>query len=146
MQFALEDVDPGPPPELLWSPGSRRLAVTWSDGGLVGSWHVAIYDLTGDQPPMLDIAPLLDGPRRRFPVCREPEIANAGAIAWLDGGAALLVAIEAPPHSSCSNMGDVLGLRVSLEDLTVLEEVSQAALLANWRGDLGPEVLNAGHP
>lgn len=143
MQAGLIEVNLGPPPELLWAPGSQRLAVTWSDGGAVGTWTTTIYDLTGDRPRVLDLGLLLDGPRRRLPVCYEPEIANLGAVAWLDDGATLLLAIEAPPHSSCSNMGDVIGFRVSLDKRTVLEEIPQATLLSAWRSHLGPEILGA---
>jgi hypothetical protein len=112
-------------PRALWSPSSQFLAITSTDGGLVGNWKVEVYSVTGKHAVkhtvmnrvQLDIA-------RRFPAGINPEGAhfftdkerrgfsrevswvNVVAVRWLTGPERLLVEGSVPPSSSYgANLG-----------------------------------------
>jgi hypothetical protein len=62
---------------------------------------------------------------------------NLGVATWLNGGKGVLVILEVPPHSSCRNMGALVGYEVSLADLKIVERLPEATLRARSGGSLG---------
>jgi hypothetical protein len=125
--------------EVLWSPDSRAIAVTGSDGGEVGDWHAYLYildDQDGAQRRDIDglLAPLIHD----FPKCDEDDnYANLGAVAWAKGGKELLVLAQVPSHGTCHNMGARKGFRISIPDWTVIQVLSEAEVLQKWKHMLG---------
>ena len=125
--------------EVVWSPDSKAFVVNASDGGVVGTWDAYYYSLdrtgrwTSRNLANL-LAPMIDN----LPHCDEVEKANVGVIRWLDEGRELLVVAEAPPHSSCRNMGAIRGFRVSVSSWRVVGEISEVKLRRNWGRSLGP--------
>jgi len=112
-------------PYAMWSPASDLLALTSTDGGLVGSWEVFVYDIVqnsvvernvmkrvqvdlarrypgGINPPGLNF--FSDVERAQF--ARDVKWVNVLACRWLHDPERLLVNAQVPPSSSCgANMG-----------------------------------------
>jgi len=127
-----------PVTEILWSPNSKYFAVNESDGGLVGTWTSHLYKLDESDKPIK--VPLEKSIRKiidLLPHCQTEENANFGVVAWLRGGNEILVIAEVPPHSSCRNMGEITGLRISLQTRRVIERLSERVLRKNWSSVLG---------
>lgn len=128
--------------EVIWSPDSRRFIVNTSDGGAIGTWDSLLYSIKDNGPPSLTtIRDVLGTVASAFPDCETPEIANIGTVDWLDDPGELLVVIESPPHSSCRNMGDMKGIRVSISSGTVLDQIPDPILRRDWMLSLGPRFI-----
>lgn len=107
-------------PYAMWSPSSDLLAVTSTDGGLVGSWEVFVYDIVqgkvvehdvmkrvqadlaqrypgGINPPGLNF--FSDKERVKF--ASDVRWVNVLACRWLRDPERLLVNAQVPPSSSC---------------------------------------------
>lgn len=142
----LDDVIGDPPvTEILWSPNSRNFVVNESDGGLVGTWTAYLYTLDlNDKPVPYHLEKLMRSVIARIPNCELEESANFGAITWLNDGKELLLVAEVPPHSSCKNMGDVVGFRVSLQSRKIVERLSESTLRKKWSGMLGCRFKSGG--
>ncbi|MFZ6747154.1 hypothetical protein ACO0LC_28385 [Undibacterium sp. JH2W] len=138
-QASILDVIPNPAlMEVLWSGDSRYFAITVSDGGLTGTWATSLYSISGDgSTALFDLQNSIEQATKIFLRCGngEAEIANVGALAWLNKE--LLVIAEVPPHSSCKNMGQILGFKVSLISQRITEVLSEKKLRAKWKKDLG---------
>jgi len=122
--------------EALWSPDSRYFAINQSDGGAVGTWQVHVYEVTERSGPRLThVEKTALAKASKLPHCFEPEIANLGAVAWLNGGSELLLVSEVPPHSSCTNMGDTTMFRVSMRSGHTVKETP--LMKPSWKTHLG---------
>ncbi len=127
--------------EVLWAPDSKAFALTSSDGGWVGSWSVVVYRVRGRDLEKVNIAEQAFAEFGKRTVARtrdcEVEEPNIGAVAWLDGSSRLLVLAEAPPHSSCCDMGHLQGYALEVPTGKILARYSQAELAREFRGRLG---------
>jgi hypothetical protein len=123
--------------EMLWAPDSRHVAVNASSGGVVGTWNLTVFEVRQRRPKRLPPYRALQAAANRLPRCETPEIANLGVAAWLKGGAEMLVVAQAPPHSSCRNMGALHGYRVATASGRILESLPYAALRKRWPRELG---------
>jgi hypothetical protein len=124
--------------EVLWAPDSRSFAINVSDGGLVGTWESYIYLIDDKGHPMpLDIQQLIMPIANKILKCDPKEEANIGIAAWLNGSKDVLLIAEVPPHSSCQNMGAIIGFRISIESKKIIERISEVELRKNWRHALG---------
>ncbi len=104
-------------PHALWSPDSAWLAITSSDGGLVGNWKVFAYNVEGGHLATHNVIPAVQADlARRFPAginppgtnffsdaerrefAKDPSWVNVRAFRWIDGDQ-LLVAASVPPSS-----------------------------------------------
>jgi len=123
--------------ELLWSPSSNGFAITDSDGGLVGTWSVRLYVTTGGRLREVQVT---DRVRSDFQTrtggCRD-EVPNVGAVGWLNPDRLLVVA-EAPPHSSCRDMGTFRGYELSVPSGQPLRTFDAHALRTCCAALLGP--------
>ncbi|HJW06874.1 MAG TPA: hypothetical protein VJ527_10335 [Rhodanobacter sp.] len=130
-----EPVQIGSLSEIEWSPDSRGFVVTESDGGLVGSWSATAYRLTSTGLAARNLGQLVSSEfQKREGACSE--IPNVGASGWLESGILLVVA-EAPPHSSCRDMGAIRGYEVSAIDGKILKRYDEAELRARYGHRLG---------
>ena len=135
-----QDVGIGSLAELLWSPDSKAIVVTQSDGGAVGTWGVTVFVLKPRRVVVID--PSKEAVRRfktRY-TCMEPEEPNIGAVAWSQGSKLLVLAAEVPPHSSCPEMGKVMGYVVAIPTGEVVRDMSPDALKMEWASWLGPRI------
>lgn len=144
----LENVIGNPPvTEVLWSPDSRHFVVNESDGGVVGTWTTHFYTLDKSEHLISrDIASFIKPLANKMSKCESAEEANIGTVAWLNGGKELLLVAEVPPHSSCRNMGEVAGFRVSIESWKVIERLSENKLRKKWVSVLGCRFANGNDP
>jgi hypothetical protein len=107
--------------EVVWSPDSRWFAVNFSDGGVVGTWDVAIYaaGAAGKQSSLVTSASIRKS-AQGVAHCESPEELNIGLVSWAAGGKAALLVAEVPSHSSCKNMGAIFGFDVSVDSGKIL--------------------------
>lgn len=130
--------------EVQWSPDSKALAVTFSDGGDVGTYHTQIYWIEEHgfrvQEPTQSV-------KRTFAlqklVCFEPEPPNIGAIEWLGSSERIVVAAEIPPHSNCDNFGTFKAYEIRLPEGEILKVYGQIEAKHLFGPHLGPELANA---
>jgi len=137
-KILLPDVITPPITEVLWSTDSRHFAINFSDGGAVGTWMTSLYSLGDtDYPLQMEIQSLLKKSANKLPRCYRRETANLGIAAWLNNGKEMLLIAEVPPHSSCRNMGDIFGYRISVKSGAILERFSETVLRKKWGRVLG---------
>lgn len=121
--------------EVAWSPDSRRFEITSSDGGWVGSWTAVVYTLDQRGITPFEVSPLVTARfQARRGACDEQP--NVAAVGWINADVLLVVA-EAPPHSSCKDMGVIRGYEVSLRDGTIRSEYSSSELSRRFGGMFG---------
>ena len=124
--------------ELAWSPDSRAFFVTQSDGGNVGTWYVDVFLLSKVGIRRVDIAKQA---KKEFmttykcvtagdPTANEQP--NIAALKWLNGSNKLLLVAEVPPHSSCPEMGKLMGYVVSVPSGRVLQRYKERELRKTW--------------
>jgi len=124
--------------EVIWAPNSKSFAINASDGGTVGTWDSVVYRLDHAPPfASLDVSSLARAASADLPQCREREDLNVAVVGWAADGAEVLVVAEVPPHSSCMNMGDVVGFRISVRLGKILEQLPEQALRQQWGPVLG---------
>lgn len=122
--------------EVLWSADSRQLAINTSDGGVVGTWEAKLFTIdTQGIPEALALSDTLTKTMTKQLRCKSQEVANMAVLAW--SGDEVLFLAEVPPHSSCANMGQILGFRVALKSKKLMEVFSEKSLRANRQKLLG---------
>ncbi len=140
-------------PEVAWSPDSRAFFVTYSDGGLVGSWHVLVYSVEGKTLTSIDVAKAVrEDLVGRFPPCKtggyknlacsDQEIrafrkdldwVNVAAIKWLGGSNKLLLVSQVPCSSRYGfNMCRYMGYIVSVPSGKILSRYSKRSFHKQW--------------
>jgi hypothetical protein len=130
-------------PEFLWAPDSSILAVTYSDGGAVGNYHVGLYELSAYKPRGRDVTAAVEKDfLAHYPKCHDPEKPNLAAVSWLRSGH-LLVAAEVLPHSNCDDMGTFSLYEITVPDGKILGKYGQLEAKRLFGAELGPELLNA---
>jgi len=111
-------IHPYASPYGLWSPDSNLLAITSSDGGLVGNWKVYVYSVEGGEVVRHDVMRQVQAElARTFPAgvnppgassisrterirfARDLSWVNVFAVRWLEESERLLVLAGVPPSS-----------------------------------------------
>jgi hypothetical protein len=133
----IEDAGVSTLAELLWAPDSTAFSITESYGGVVGDWHVTVYEIRDERVQRLNITADVVKSFKKHYKCKESEEPNVGAIEWLNGGKQLLLVAEVPPHSSCPRMGKLRGYIVKIPTGRIAEEFSERKLRSNWGPYLG---------
>ncbi|MFA7060097.1 MAG: hypothetical protein WC156_04690 [Pedobacter sp.] len=124
--------------EVLWAPDSRGFTINVSDGGLVGTWEAHVYSIDQDGNPIPhNIRKLIFPITNKFLKCEPKEVANFGITAWLNGSKEILIVAEVPPHSSCRNMGAIIGFQISVKSGKIIERISEKELRKKWKSYLG---------
>ncbi len=135
----------------MWSPDSRAIAVTWTDGGLVGSWQVDVYSVDRERLRPVNVTKAVRRDlARSYPVCKKffsscskadvksfknnLEWVNVAAIKWLDGSKKLVLLAGVPPSSSYgSNMSKVKGYVVEVPSGRIAQILTKRAFLTRWK-------------
>lgn len=130
--------------EVGWAPDSKRFFVTWTDGGLVGTWHVEVYDVsTGglreikgiEKRPRRDFDQLV----RRLPrppnTLTEPEkvfwesardcYSNVVGAKWAQGSNELLLSVMVDPEGDCKQGGEFRVYRVAVPSGAILQRYGE---------------------
>jgi hypothetical protein len=130
--------------EVLWSPDSQALGVTYSDGGSVGTYHARIYRVEQGgfqvEDPSAEVDEVFLSQKL---VCFRPEAPNVGVICWLGGSTRILLAAEIPPHSNCDNSGTFKAYEVSLPSGEVVRTYGQIEAKRLFGRHLGTELRHA---
>ena len=113
-----------------------------ASGALHACYHVEIFRVTARG---LDVTePIPDGRTLLVPTCLDAESPNVGAVRWEGRGShRLVVAVEVPPHSSCTDMGTFRVFDVELPGARVVSQLDQLEAKKLLKNDLGAELLNA---
>jgi hypothetical protein len=128
--------------EAVWSPDSKAFFVTYSDGGLVGTYHVKIVYMEAEALRIVE--PVPNGRRLFAPTCFDPERPNVAAVRWMgEDSSRLLIAVQVPPHSSCARMGTFKAFEIAVPDGTVLANYGQLNTKKLFMDALGAELLHA---
>jgi hypothetical protein len=126
--------------EIVWSPNSQSFAVDASEGGNVGTYETAIYTINNAlQLNRIIIDPEVHIHMMQLQRCDplEPERPNLGVVGWLAKGSEILLVAEVPPHSSCKNMGALLGFRIAATTGSLIDKVSEPVLRKKYKHLLG---------
>jgi len=126
--------------ELSWAPDSSAFFITWSDGGTVGTWRPSVYLIRKTRVHRVDVTKEIETHFGKQYACKEPEEPNIGAIKWLKGSKNLLLVAEVPPHSTCPEMGKVMGYIVSVPSGKIVEQFGSDKLKTVWGRYLGPRL------
>lgn len=133
-----------PCPEIGWSPASDMFFVNHSDGGAVGTYHLAVYRFSKGRLTEIRLAPtarrdFLD----RYPKCFSPEEPNMVGVAWANDATRLLVAAQVLPHSNCDNMGTFALYELAVPGGAMIRKFSQVEAKTLFPDLLGPELRTA---
>jgi len=124
--------------ELLWASNSRAFAITQSDGGIVGGWFVDVYLVSDVDISQMNVTEQVKKNFMMTYKCLIPEEPtaneqpNIAALKWLNGSSKLLLVAEVPPHSSCPEMGKLMGYVVSIPSGRVLQRYEERELRKTW--------------
>ncbi len=126
----------GLPPlaEVVWSPDSRAFAITWSDGGDVGTWRVNVFWIGQNAVRYTDPTPQVQTEFMGTYRCAGStnQVPNIAALDWANGSADLLLVAQVPPDSSCRQMGRIDGYLVAARTGAILGRYSQEQFLKRW--------------
>lgn len=112
------------------APNSDRFAVTYSDSGATGGWHVRAFRVNGDT--VTDVSDIVKKAMADFTSrhrCNPDDLsANVYALKWIKGD--LLIFTEVDPHPAfCGReAGHIEGYRVSVPDGIIKEHLTLAQL------------------
>lgn len=130
------------PLEILWSPRSNYVAITWSDDTAIPAWSVDAYYLGNGTPREIGIDSFFRSPDAAWTNINDTRPrSNFAALAWLEDESQLLIAAEQPLNGSWMNGLAVSGMKFSLPDEMIVESFDGAGLLASYRPYLGPRLL-----
>ncbi len=128
--------------ELLWSPDSKALAVTTSNGGRNGIFDTYVILLDQGHVKKSNLTPLI---RKTFghPVaCAYPEPPNVAAVSWPSNGN-LLVAAQIVNHSICDSFGTFVLYEVDVAKGAIVKEYDQLQAKQLFSPSLGNFLLHA---
>jgi hypothetical protein len=145
--------------EVGWAPDSKRFFISWTDGGLVGRWHVEVYDVSAgvlreikgiEKRPRRDFDQLVRRLPRPANTLAEPEIAlwesarycysNAVGAQWLKGSDELLVSLTVDPEGDCKQGGEFRVYRVAVPSGTILERFGEEEAHRLFRAENIPAI------
>ncbi len=128
--------------EAAWAPDSKAFFITYSDGGVVGTYHVRVVYVSDGG--IHAIEPVPNGRRLFKPTCFDPEMPNVGAIGWTGNASdRLAIAVEVPPHSSCASMGTFKAYVIQLPNGKVVSEYGQIEAKRSFSKLIGGELRDA---
>lgn len=130
--------------EAGWAPDSSRFFLTWTDGGLVGRWHVQVYDVSRLQ--LKEIKGIENEPRRDFDrlirqlprptnTLKDPEkvwgsgrycYSNVVGSQWLNGSSEILISALVDPEGDCRQLGEFRVYRVAVPNGEILQRYDKA--------------------
>ncbi|MBO3276333.1 hypothetical protein [Pseudomonas schmalbachii] len=127
--------------QTIWNNAGNGFAINSSEGGLVGTWSTEIYvKYAKGKLINLSINDVIQPYLNSFQKCDPPELANYAAIGWSADDRVVLLIIESPPHSSCRNMGEIMGVALDTSANQVIQILPQQKLKKKWREKLGQRI------
>ena len=128
--------------EAAWAPDSKAFFITYSDGGMVGTYHVRIVYVANSGIHVVE--PVPNGRSLFKPTCFDPETPNVGAIGWLGNGSdKLAIAVEVPGHTSCASMGTFKAFVIQLPTGEVVSKYDQIEAKKAFSNLIGSMLIQA---
>lgn len=128
--------------EARWSQDSKAFFVTYSDGGMVGTYHVRVAYVAASGLQIIE--PVPNGRKLFKPVCFDPEVPNVGAIDWVgQDSSQIAIAVQVPPHSSCASMGTFKAFVLSMPSGKVISELGQVEAKKQFSEKIGSMLSHA---
>jgi hypothetical protein len=123
--------------ELGWAPDSSRFFLTWTDGGITGTWHTQVYEVTPGglkEASGLTRAASKNFESRMRALPREPgnrefwdaaEYCESNVVGsqWI-GSRELLISVLVPNVGHCRYLSEFNVYRISVPDGRILERYS----------------------
>lgn len=134
----------GCPAEVAWSPDSKALYVTQSDGEIAG-FHTEVFlfaDRFEEISPNLNSVVERDfthdhGCIQRIKGKRVTEEPNIAGLRWVKDHNQLLLVAEVRPDSLCGHRGYFAGYLIEIPTGQIIERYSPGELNRQWDKDLG---------
>lgn len=98
LRTQLEDLDASV--SVVWSDNQKNFAVTWSDGGAIGGFHVRAFHVAGDRVSELPVVNRAFESFKARHWC-EDRGDNVQAYGWLHGSRDLLLVLSVYPTGDC---------------------------------------------
>lgn len=137
------DLGPGVASELLWAPDSNAFFVTTSDQGANGSYRLLVVGNFDGTLKMRDLTSLIVKTFGHPVRCEALEDPNVAGITWIHGSDRLMAAAEIVNHSVCDSAGTFKAYEVDLTHMKILRTFGQIQTKAQFRRELGKELMNA---
>ena len=102
---------------ILWSPDRRAFALTYSDGGAIGGFHVRVFQMQGDKVTEVSVSiqPAVDSFKASH-YCKSRGN-NVSAIKWVHDSKHLMLMTEVYPAGDCGpDQGHAEGYLVTVPD------------------------------
>src|SRR5262249_46617216 len=97
-----------------------------------------------EESGLREVEPIPNGRTLLAPECFGKEWPNVVGVRWLTADASrLLIAVEVLPHGSCARMGTFEAFEITLPQGLVRARYDQLKAKKLFRGDMGPELMNA---
>jgi hypothetical protein len=122
--------------EVVWSPGSRYVAINASNGGAIGSWDTYVL-AASDASHAVPVRQLVEAKLGSRWGCKGREIINIGTVGWERGSEELLVVAEVPPRPYCEDGGAIQGVRIHLGRREVTRVLTAQSVRTDWWPQLG---------
>lgn len=127
--------------EVLWSPDSSAFIVTYSDGGLIGTYHAKVFYVS--RKGLRIVEPVPDGRKLFTPWCFEAERPNVAGVDWTAQDASrMLLVVQVPPHSSCADMATFRAYEIALPGGRVLKRYDQLSAKKQFSKSLSASLMD----
>lgn len=129
--------------ELLWSPDSKALIITTSDGGRNGFYELYVIGRFGGGLEKRDLTGLILSAFGHPVKCQAPEDPNVAGISWVAGAHRLWAIAEVVRHSICDSYGTFRAYEVDPQSMKIVRSLNQIEAKRALRGQLGVELSDA---
>lgn len=129
--------------EVAWSPDSKAIAITQTEGGGGIGSRVYILYAAGTGMKKVDVSHTVERAFGNPVKCEVSVPPNTGFIRWGSDSSRLLVAAEIVPASLCGCAGTFRVYEVALPTASIVRAYSQTESKKLFREDLGCELRNA---
>jgi hypothetical protein len=145
--------------EVGWAPDSKRFFVSRTDGGLVGRWHVEVYEVSAgglreikdiEKRPRHDFDQLVRRLPRPANTLTEQEKAfwesarycysNVVGAQWVKGSNELLVSVMVEPEGDCKQGGEFRVYRVAVPSGAILQRYGEEEAHRLFRAENMPAI------
>lgn len=146
--------------EAGWAPDSSRFFLTWTDGGLVGRWHVQVYEVSGlwlkeikgiEREPRRDFDKLVRQLPRPAKTLKYPDsvfwessrycYSNVVGSQWLKVSSEILISTIVDPEGDCRQGGEFRVYRVAVPSGKILQRYDKEEALRLFGPGNIPKIL-----
>jgi len=123
--------------EILWSSDSKAFSVTQSLGGAVGEWITDVYLIRSKDVKKINLGKEFNVTFNKKLQCSDSENVNVGFVSWLQKSQTALVLTEVPPHSTCKDMGKIVGYIIDFYNIKIIRVLNEKQIRLKYGKILG---------